>query len=231
MQGLWKESLSGWNHKNSYRKKTTRKNTLRDKARVILQDYKKKSITKTENAQIITYTGSRWGRVFPLPKTANIYKISYRIPKKNDEYDELKGSYVTIKAYYKGSSYNGKWYEADTNKSIKDYHDLTFLQNILILNIYVNEEVIGNKVLDWSEEIENRKKVYIQDFHTTQREFVYNLPLPYLKLYTKSTRRKWAHRYVTGKTRASVRSWIDCGDWDAERTIPWGEISYAWIID
>ena len=35
MQGLWKEKLGGWNHKDSKRKKQTRRNSFKDKARGI----------------------------------------------------------------------------------------------------------------------------------------------------------------------------------------------------
>ena len=239
MNGLWKEELSGWNHKDQRRKKQTRKNTLRDKSLAILQDsYNNKNkinrITKVENSQTITFTGSRWGRIFPLPKTANIKKISFRIPLKNDEYDVSKGSYVTIKAYYKGFEYNGEWLEVDTNENIRDFFNIGMLQRINIRDIFVSEETYGKKVLDWTEEIEKRKKVIIRDFITTQNEFAYNKPLPkYLKwsMFTESSRRKWAHKYTVRQTRASVRNWLAKRDYDAERKIPYGEISYSWIVD
>lgn len=35
MQGLWKEKLCGWNHKDSKRKKQTRRNSFKDKAQGI----------------------------------------------------------------------------------------------------------------------------------------------------------------------------------------------------
>lgn len=35
MQGLWKENLGGWNHKDSKRKKQTRRNSFKDKAKGI----------------------------------------------------------------------------------------------------------------------------------------------------------------------------------------------------
>ncbi len=236
MNGLWKESVSGWNHKDQRRKKQTRKNTLRDKSLAILQDSynDRNKITKVENAQTITYTGSRWGRLFPLPKTVNIKKISFRIPLKNDEYDVKKGSYVTIKAYYKGSEYNGEWLEASTNENIRDFFNLGMLQRINIYDIFESEETYGKKILDWTDEIEKRKKIIVRDFLTTQNEFVYDKPFPkWLKwtMYTESSRRKWAHKFTTGQTRASIRDWISEGDWDAERQIPYGEISYAWIVN
>jgi len=39
MQGLWKENVGGWNHKDSRRKKQTRNNTIRDKGRMLLRVY------------------------------------------------------------------------------------------------------------------------------------------------------------------------------------------------
>ncbi len=240
MNGLWKESLCGWNHKDSRRRKQTRKNTIRDKGRAILQDLyhperNAKNFTRVENAQTITFTGSRWGRLVPLPKRADIKKISFRIPFKGDEYNVDKGSYVTIKAYYKGFEYNGEWLESTTDKNIRDFFELGILQKINIHKIYESEETFGQKILDWTEEIEKREKVFTRDFdHYNCNEFVYDKPLyKYLKwsIYTESSRRKFAHRYVMGQTRASVRNWIQKGDWDAERSVPWGEMDYGWIID
>ena len=240
MNGLWKEQLSGWNTKDSRRKKQTRKNTLRDKSRAILQDFYKternsKHFTRIENEQTITYTGSRWGIEGTLPKYADIVKIGFRIPHKGDEYDTDKGSFVTMKAYHQGGPYNGAWKEIDTDKTIREYFDLNFTQKMLIADrdIVIGEKC-GKKLLDWTDELEKRKKVTVRDFtHSTQRDFVYDKPLlSHLKwsMYTESGRRKFAHKYVQGQTRASVRNWIQKGDWDTERQIPWGEISYAWII-
>ena len=39
MNGLWKENVSGWNHKDSKRRKQTRNNTIRDKGRMLLRVY------------------------------------------------------------------------------------------------------------------------------------------------------------------------------------------------
>ena len=94
---------------------------------------------------------------------------------------------------------------------------------------------IDKKELDWTEEYKKRQKVRTIDFtHMNSREFVYGKPIyRYLKwsMYTESGRRRFAHKYVQGQTRASVRNWIQKGDWDAERKVPWGEVSYAWIVD
>ena len=238
MTGLWKEELSGWNNKDHRRKKQTRKNTLRDKSRAILQDFYKdrNNFTRTENAQTLTFSGSRWGGLYHFPEFADICKIQIKIPKKGDEFDSTKGSYTTLKAYYKGTKYNGAWLELESGINIREYLNLGTVQRLLIRDedIYIIEKV-GLKRLDWSAELEARKVTKTIDFtHRTSREFVYNKPmLEYLKwsMSTESSRRKFAHKYVQGQTRASVRNWIAKGDWDAERQIPWGEISYAWIVD
>lgn len=39
MNGLWKETVGGWNHKDSKRKRQTRKHLLRDKGRALLNTY------------------------------------------------------------------------------------------------------------------------------------------------------------------------------------------------
>ncbi len=44
MNGLWKEELSGWNHKNSRRKKRTRKHYIRDNRSIILKNYDQEHI-------------------------------------------------------------------------------------------------------------------------------------------------------------------------------------------
>ena len=42
--------------------------------------------------------------------------------------------------------------------------------------------------------------------------------------------RKTAQKFVSGQTRASVRDWIQKGDWESERKIPVLEKSIAWEI-
>ena len=244
MNGLWKLEVSGWNHKDSRRKKTSHKNHLKDKRRAITKaihngNNGNDKIYREENAQTLTYTGSRWGLDAPLTKYADICKIGFRIPKKGNEYNDAMASYVTIKAYFKGNEYSSSnaWYEVETDKSIRDYFDLSIHQKILIQNRDI--EIIskhGKKLLDWSAELQARKKVKVTDFtHYNSNEFIYtksfNHKFKWKFFYQESTRRKFAHKYVMGQTRASVRNWIQRGDWDAPRKVPYGEISYGWIVD
>ena len=172
----------------------------------------------------------------PNMEFADVYEIGFRIPKKEDEYNDLKSIYINIKAYYKGTTYNGQWLELETNKSIRDYFGLNFIQAHLITTKEITIiKKIDEKRLDWTKELIERKITKTVNFtHSNTNEFAYNKPLPkYLKwtMYTESSRRKWAHKYVQGQTRTSVRNWINKRDWNSERKIPWGEVSYAWIID
>jgi hypothetical protein len=86
MQGLWKENVSGWNHKDTRRKKQTRNNIFRDKGRVLFKVYdaKTKRITekydpdiyRRENEQVIVYKPDV---TEPLVKITNAYKARIEI--------------------------------------------------------------------------------------------------------------------------------------------------------
>lgn len=80
MQGLWKEDIGGWNHKDTRRKKQTRNNTIRDKGRILLKVYgsswRKRSkktdekIYRRENEMVIETPVDNT----PLVKTTFAYK-------------------------------------------------------------------------------------------------------------------------------------------------------------
>jgi hypothetical protein len=87
VQGLWKNDVSGWNHKDTKRKKQTRKNFLKDKAKAVYRIFDgkrthgndtrvKSEVFRRENENVKIY--ERPKRTFS--KTAKVYKalISYR---------------------------------------------------------------------------------------------------------------------------------------------------------
>ena len=239
MQGLWKEKISGYDKKGIRRRKTSRKNTIRDKRVALLKDYHKgrNKIYRIENPMELVYKGNRYVlNNEKIEKTTPIYKIGFRIPKKGFEDDYSKSSYISIKAYRNGDKghYNTQWLEEKTDKNIRDYFGLSFKQFYCIDHIFTIKEV-GIKELDWQNEVLKRNRIRRCDFNTNnQREFIYNKPLyRYYKwsMYTESTRRRFARKMVNGQTRTSVRNWINKGNWDAERVIPCYEKSYAWYID
>ena len=59
MNGLWKEAVGGWNHKDSKRKRQSRKHTLKDKGRALLNAYDSfRRGIKKENADIFRQEGA-----------------------------------------------------------------------------------------------------------------------------------------------------------------------------
>ncbi len=238
MTGTWKEKLGGYDHKGTYRRRTSRKNTIKDKRSGLLKDFyrENKGMITIDNATELVYTGNRYiSNDTKIEHSTPVYKIGVIIPKKGFEDNALKSSYVTVRAYRSGAEgrINTRWLIESTNQNLRDYFGLTFMQ---VYNIYTHIIAeVGIKELDWEKEVLKRNRVSVIDFNTgTRKEFLYGKPLyRYYKwsMYQESKRRKFAHRYVTGQTRASVRNWIQKGDWDAERKIPWGEVSYDWIID
>ena len=59
MYGLWKETVGGWNHKDSKRKRQCRKHTLRDKGRALLKTYDSfRSGIRKENVDIFREEGA-----------------------------------------------------------------------------------------------------------------------------------------------------------------------------
>ena len=68
MNGLWKEKLGGWNHKDSKRKKQTRNNMYRDRGRQLIHAFDgynrvnlaDETVFRIEKAQRITYDAGNY---------------------------------------------------------------------------------------------------------------------------------------------------------------------------
>ena len=85
MQGLWKENISGWNHKDTRRKRCTRKNILKDKGKAVYRRGEMSGTFRTSEKDFseIYRTEGEYLRVFDIPKKefpkeAVVYKASVK---------------------------------------------------------------------------------------------------------------------------------------------------------
>jgi hypothetical protein len=225
MNGLWKENISGWNNKDTKRKKQTRKHYLRDKGRLINNNFgrfskknlKNDSIYRVENEQEILY--NRYESM-DIKKYAEVFKISLVYYELDENYIEDKNREVHKELYvYTDPNeyhYSKVFYEETSKKELNEYLGLYFTQKYNITEI----KETGRKVeTDW----EILKEKYDIDtthlFWTTEKIFMYNKPLSDWKLnsfYCDGKRRKYAQKIAHSKDRQNLRYWLSKEDWDAE---------------
>ena len=75
-----------------------------------------------------------------------------------------------------------------------------------------------------------KKYVFLKYSHYT--DFLYNQIFQWTEIrYERGRIKSFAKKMVNGQTRASVRDWIQRGDWEGERKTPCYEKSFAWFID
>lgn len=256
MQGLWKESIGGWNHKDTKRKKQTRKNTLRDKGKALLNVYDshrhggKKvdpNIFREEGLVDIEVTTKNKSPIYDV--IAKKYSISYpEIDKeglpiiinheynytlcdgtvKTIKYSENKCIYTSFVAYLN----NGYYKDPYTHKDLLENLNLTKIQrkNLIISEIHSTNIVVK---LDVSDYISSETYI-INDIHTGRtKEFMYNKPLyKHIRrsFFNDGKRRKWGQKWANTTTRNNVKQWIRNGDFDKEiKNHPY-EKSIAWLI-
>jgi hypothetical protein len=213
MKGTWKENLGGWNHKDSKRKKQTRKHLLRDNGRYYsMHDEDCKSCRIESEVEVNAIYETKHG------ETKNIYKI-----KINKWFD----SYSTRVAYVYGDPFGlyghyARWYDAYTEAYI-DEHSKRI-------------EVLG---LAWQEythydEPRTITKGYSYSGRGWSDEllFVHNKPYYQWERYNRfrDYPRKWAQKEVNRSNRAKVKQYIKNGDWDKEIKLHSCTKSIAWMI-
>ena len=204
MKGEWKNSVSGWNHKDSKRKKQTHNHRLKDNGRFIYHAFngwksKRKAspeIFRIENEveKIMTY-----GEAYP------------------DRYKEIK----TVEAYYiywyskKYEAYNfkGTWYDLETYEEIRPFKSSEW-------DDYMVEPTIGRHIGTYEfddtkgRESANRTHDFISGNYN-QNEFMYGKPLPKWKwktFYGDGKRRKYAQNRANRMDRRYIKEWINGHD-------------------
>lgn len=258
MNGSWKETVGGWNHKDSKRKRQTRKHTLRDKGKALLKTYdsfrngskkEDENIFREEGAVEVIITLNAKSPVYE--SNVKKYQVQYPEVDKNDKrlihiieyscslsdgtikhykYEKELKCYTSFTGYY---DYSNNCYKDEySSEKIKCLENLTNTQKryLKIEEVYSTSRFVK---LDVSKYVHS-KTYSSKDYHGTYREFIYNKPLyRYIRwsFYCDSSRRKWAQNYANRTTRHNVKQWIRNGDFDKEiKSHPY-EKSIAWLID
>lgn len=206
MQGLWKNSVGGWNHKDSKRKTQKRKHVIRDKGRALLNvDRRRRRKDENDGCVSIRYEGEV---VFTPP--AKVYKQSGWIEYWNVRIGKYGwcGAFATTEKVFQAVRHErgGAWCDAYT------YEVLPNQNEIVPLILLEKEEVEYTNPIDVSKSWWHRSS-------NDELTFVYNKPLydfERWRLYNDGRRRKHGQNIAHSKDRASVRKWISNGDWDAE---------------
>jgi len=205
MKGLWKENISGWNSKNTKRKKQTRKHTLKDNGRIINNLFNKKSL-KTK-------------KIFRIEnKVENIMTYGEYYPKQYKEIKSVKTYYINwYGKEYEAYKFKDIWYDINTNKEIKPF-------KISQWDEYMKQPIIVKYIdtYDFDDEIGRNKANKKHDFicgNYNQKEFIYDKILPSWKkmtFYNNGKRRKFAQKKANRRDRQYIKKWINNSDFDAE---------------
>jgi hypothetical protein len=213
MNGLWKENVGGWNHKDTRRKKQTRNNIFRDKGRALLKVYdtKNKMVTEKhdpniyrhENEQVIVYKP----RVMkPLVQFTNAYKALIEYISGYEEVffemNHFNGEEVTVRIYkrmeaIKTMKYVNIYYDENEksywHKTMYDVKTRLPLEKSLKLDgtqrrslKMISQHKLSLEVkLDWEKEKKYRETELISEFYTYDiKEYLYGKLLPNWKRYT-----------------------------------------------
>lgn len=198
MKGTWKNNLSGWNLKDSKRKKQTRKHFFRDNGKYYSKHDEDCKSCRIEGAVEVTSE-----KEYKYGKTINIYKI--KISKYSDSLGE-KFSYRY--GYLKEiSKFQKEWYDAFTGNKIYTFGvwDITI------------EYIAWTKYEHFEEPVIVKKPNYcFLRWNTTESLFVHDKPYYHWERYNgfKDYPRKWAQKEVNRSNRAKLRNYIKKGDWN-----------------
>jgi hypothetical protein len=256
MKGLWKESVSGWNHKDSKRKKQTRNNTLRDNGCYVIRTFdgyrntNKKvnpEVFRNETETIRTFTGG-YSETKPIVTEVKIYRafITWREVDENGEFIK-NNSYSGFKECFKETSifvnenvtsYN--WndarnaYSSITGKRLAEHYGLTDKQ-YWSLSIsqkrYTGRTYILPKDMV-QRAIERKNEVTVEDFQE-DGDFIYGKPISSWKrmtFFNDGKRRKFAQNWANRMDRRNIKAWLNKHDISLEVKTHALSKSIAWEI-
>lgn len=251
MQGLWKEKISGWNHKDTKRKKWTRKHYIKEKGKFYLKEFdiysdrSHKNLTYGKELEVIT-------DITPsvVPTHANVYNALIKYPDKVVTYyingipwSRTQHNTVNCLIYeFKSSSYMIKRRFVALPDSYLIYED--FAKDLPIPAWLDNYEVIQMTptyiVKDLSEVIINkqyfrkRRNVSTTFNSYNNKMFLFNKPVSWKAdlniLYNDGKRRKMGQNIANSADRALLRAWIGKADWDREIGVHGLSKSIAWFV-
>lgn len=257
MTGLWKETVGGWNHKDSKRKRQTRKHTLRDKGRALLKTYDSfRSGSRKEDTDIFREEGVvevvtvRENKSPIYESNVKKYRVCY--PEVNEadkrlvdlieytsvlcdgsinhyKYEKERKVYASFTGYY---DFSEQCYKDEyTGNKVSCLENLSNTQKgyLNVEEIYSTSRVVK---LDISSYKKYEESVYDRSFYNT-REFLYNKPLyNYVRrsFYNDGARRKFGQKLANRMSRNKCKQWIRNGDFDKEIESHPYEKSIAWLI-
>ena len=255
MKGEWKNSVSGWNNKDTRRKKQTHNHRLKDNGRLIYHKFngwKSKleanpDVFRTEGATEIVYTGSRYNDEI-IHYDAEIFyvQVSWNKVDENGEFivdyigsynrKNYKKEYRYIKAYKDEntrcgySDENCKWRTLDGIK-ISEYLGLTnsWKWEIEVTSMRRTQKRIK---LCTDDIIKRKSEIHISDFDSGE-DFMYGKPLPswrWFRFYGDGRRRKFAQNNANRMDRRNIKNWINKHDISLEVKTHALSKSIAWEV-
>lgn len=258
MNGLWKETVSGWNHKDSKRKRQTRKHTLRDKGRALLNTYDSfRRGSRKENADIFREEGvvevvTVYENKSPVYES-NVKKYSVCYPEvdsadkrlvdlieytrtlcdgsiKHYKYERERKVHTAFTGYYDSNDCTYKYEYSAAKILCLENLSKTQKRYLKIEECYRTARFVK---LDVSSYKKSETRTSDKSFYNT-REFLYNKPLykhVRWSFYNDGARRKWGQKCANRMSRNKCKQWIRNGDFDKEiKSHPY-EKSIAWLID
>lgn len=197
MQGLWKNSVCGWSHKDSKRKKQTHKHLVKDKYRAMVNADRRgdKNLPLYEEGEVVyleeepIYTKHVWIEVWKIELTRHRF---------------VGRDSLSLREAY---NWRGVWYDDYTNEPIellgRSVKKLAFLYKV--------EEQLERPIK------EHQHKRWTSGWSTGSTTFLYGKPIRNkLKYWDDGKRRKYAQKYANSRDRQRVRTWVGKRDWDAE---------------
>jgi hypothetical protein len=238
MNGLWKENVSGWNHKDTRRKKQSRKHYIKDKGKAIYLKFGRngkhtadKNVFRIENEQEIIYNPYHYMDIKKYAEVFNIEIVYYELDDNGLE-DKNKPVFKNLNVYIDPNKnyYNDVFYEEKSRKELDDYLGLIFLQRYEI----ISKKPTGRKIeTNWKEIKDAYDVDKIYSFWSTEKTYMYNTLIPGWKVDTffdDGKRRKIAQKKAHHKDRQNLRKYLKEGDWDKEIKTHYLSKSIAWEV-
>lgn len=226
MKGLWKEQLSGWNQKDSKRKKQNRNHTIKDNLNELRKTLTSKKWNnnnnniKKEEYELIVNKDKYSGQIIENKKM-NLYLIDLKF---YDKKNNVKN--IVFKGFFIGYS-NKTLIDYKTKKEICDVFDMPneycfslSSKNIIHCNIIKDLGFVENLKLDLEEYSDrfNGTKYNIK-YHNTEIEHYYIKKKLVTYRYDPKTSKN-LQNFTNRENRCKIKNYIKNGDFENEKKLP-----------
>ncbi|MBT5491375.1 hypothetical protein HOK00_03535 [bacterium] len=234
MQGTWKENLSGYNHKDTKRKKQSRKHTVKYKYQGFLKASLRKdkklssSIFKIEPIiEETTYLdkGTSFNQKAYIFDTKFTFRKDFRHWKEGYKIYEsvLLKTFSEVDKYpYEPIVYNTGLYYYEylnlythTMERANNYASSYDIKRMFDVKI---EILKLNKIITWA--LNDNKRFSIKKreyFSECSKTFIYGKPINkslLSKKFLRNENSKYFQKYMNSKDRVELRNWIKNANWD-----------------